>query len=117
MVDYPPHPQNVVPSLGGLAGDRIPARRSKATFISLATVATGITVLLHEAVGYVVPSWVRDDVPAELNGNHLSSLHEDSRVEPGGILANVAACASAPAATPIALLPFSQSLNSKIGID
>jgi len=81
----------------------MPAIHSKATIISLAIVATGITVLLHEGVGHGVSSWVRGDVPTELTSNHLSSLHEHDRwVEAGGTLVNLAAGALALAATYIA---------------
>jgi hypothetical protein len=64
---------------------------SKATIISMAIVATGITVLLHEGVGHGVTSWLRGGVPVELTSNHLSSLHEDRWVEAGGTLVNLAA--------------------------
>jgi hypothetical protein len=64
---------------------------SKATIISMAIVATGITVLLHEGVGHGVTSWLRGGAPTELTSNHLSSLHEDRWVEAGGTLVNLAA--------------------------
>ncbi|MGA9586637.1 MAG: hypothetical protein WBQ95_14990 [Terracidiphilus sp.] len=64
---------------------------SKATIISMAIVATGITVLLHEGVGHGVTSWLRGGVPTELTSNHLSSLHADRWVEAGGTLVNLAA--------------------------
>jgi hypothetical protein len=64
---------------------------SKATIISMAIVATGITVLLHEGVGHGITSWLRGGVPVELTSNHLSSLHEDRWVEAGGTLVNLAA--------------------------
>jgi hypothetical protein len=67
------------------------ASHSKATIISMAVVATGITVLLHEGVGHGVTSWVRGGVPTELTSNHLSSLHEDRWIEAGGTLVNLAA--------------------------
>ena len=51
------------------------AAHRKATIISMAIVATGITVLLHEGVGHGVTSWVRGGVPTELT-NHLTSLYE-----------------------------------------
>ncbi len=69
----------------------MPAVHSKATIISMAIVATGITVLLHEGVGHGVISWLRGGVPTELTSNHLSSLHEDRWVEAGGTLVNLAA--------------------------
>jgi hypothetical protein len=75
------------------------ATHSKATIISMAVVATGITVLLHEGVGHGVTSWVRGGVPTELTSNHLTSLHEDRWIEAGGTLVNLAAGALALLAT------------------
>jgi hypothetical protein len=69
----------------------MPFAHSKATIISMAIVATGITVLLHEGVGHGVTSWLRGGVPTELTSNHLSSLHEDRWIEAGGTLVNLAA--------------------------
>jgi hypothetical protein len=69
----------------------MPSAHSKATIISMAIVATGITVLLHEGVGHGLTSWLRGGVPIELTSNHLSSLHEDRWVEAGGTLVNLAA--------------------------
>ena len=69
----------------------MPSAHSKATIISMAIVATGLTVLLHEAVGHGVTSWLRGRVPTELTSNHLSSLYEDRWVEAGGTLVNLAA--------------------------
>ncbi len=77
----------------------MPSAHSKATIISMAIVATGITVLLHEGVGHGVTSWLRGGVPIELTSNHLSSLHEDRWVEAGGTLVNLAAGALALLAT------------------
>ena len=68
----------------------MPSAHSKTTIISMAILATGITVLLHEGVGHGVTSWVRGGVPTELTSNHLSSLHEDRWVEAGGTLVNLA---------------------------
>jgi hypothetical protein len=75
------------------------APHSKITIISMAIVATGITVLLHEGLGHGVTSWLRGGVPTELTSNHLSSLHEDRWVEAGGTLVNLAAGALAILAT------------------
>ena len=69
----------------------MPSAHSKATIISMAIVATGITVLLHEGVGHGVTSWLRGGVPTELTSNHLSSLHEDRWIEAGGTLVNLPA--------------------------
>ncbi len=69
----------------------MPSEHSKATIISMAIVATGITVLLHEGVGHGVTSWLRGGVPTELTSNHLSSLHEDRWIEAGGTLVNLLA--------------------------
>lgn len=69
----------------------MPSAHSKATILSMAIVATGITVLLHEGVGHGVTSWLRGGVPIELTSNHLSSLHEDRWIEAGGTLVNLAA--------------------------
>jgi len=68
------------------------AAHRKATIISMAIVATGITVLLHEGVGHGVTSWVRGGVPTEHTSNHLTSLYdEDRRIKAGGTLVNLAA--------------------------
>src|ERR1700722_8980083 len=75
---------------------------SKATIISMAIIATGITVLLHEGVGHGVTSWVRGGVPTELTSNHLSSLYEDRWIEAGGPLVTRAAGVLALAASYIA---------------
>lgn len=69
----------------------MPNPHSKATIISMAVVATGITVLLHEGVGHGVVSWLRGGVPTELTSNHLTSLHEDRWIQAGGTLVNLAA--------------------------
>ncbi len=69
----------------------MPSAHSKATIISMAIVATGLTVLLHEGVGHGLTSCLRGAVPIELTSNHLSSLHEDRWVEAGGTLVNLAA--------------------------
>ena len=69
----------------------MPSAHSKATIISMAVVAAGITVLLHEGLGHGVTSWLRGGVPTELTSNHLSSLHEDRWIEAGGTLVNLAA--------------------------
>lgn len=80
----------------------MPSAHSKATIVSMAIVATCITVLLHEGVGHGVTSWLRGGVPTELTSNHLSSLHEDRWIEAGGTLVNFAAGACALIATHLA---------------
>ena len=80
----------------------MPSAHSKATIVSMAIVATGITVLLHEGLGHGVTSWLRGGIPIELTSNHLSSLHEDRWVEAGGTLVNLAAGTLALLATPAA---------------
>ena len=94
LVRHSPHPKDVSSGNRLSVWDRIPAMppaHNKATIISMAIVATGITVLLHEGVGHGVTSWLRGGVPVELTSNHLSSLHEDRWVEAGGTLVNLAA--------------------------
>jgi hypothetical protein len=80
----------------------MPSAHSKATIVSMAIVATGVTVLLHEGVGHGVTSWLRGGVPTELTSNHLSSLHEDRWIEAGGTLVNFGAGALALVATHLA---------------
>jgi len=80
----------------------MPSAHSKATIISMAVVAAGITVLLHEGVGHGVTSWLEGGVPTELTSNHLSSLHEDRWIEAGGTLVNLAAGMLALLATHLA---------------
>jgi hypothetical protein len=67
------------------------AAHSKATIISMAIIAVGISTLLHEGVGHGITSWLRGGVPIELTSNHLSSLHEDRWIAAGGTLVNLAA--------------------------
>lgn len=69
----------------------MPASHSKATVVSMAIVAVGISTLLHEGVGHGVLSWLRGGVPIELTSNHLNSLHEDRWIAAGGTLVNLAA--------------------------
>lgn len=69
----------------------MPAVHSKATIVSMAIVAVGVSTLLHEGVGHGVISWLRGGVPTELTSNHLSSLHEDRWIAAGGTLVNLAA--------------------------
>jgi hypothetical protein len=64
---------------------------SKATIVSMAIVAVGISTLLHEGVGHGVVSWLRGGVPIELTSNHLNSLHEDRWIAAGGTLVNLGA--------------------------
>lgn len=68
----------------------MPQQHSKATIISMAVVATGLAVLLHEALGHGVTAWLRGDIPTELTSNHLSSLRPDKWVDAGGTLVNLA---------------------------
>jgi hypothetical protein len=65
-------------------------RHSKATIISMAIVAMGTAVLLHEGVGHGITAALRGDIPTELTSNHLSSLREDRWVDAGGTLVNLA---------------------------
>lgn len=69
----------------------MPAAHNKATIVSMAIVAVGISTLLHEGVGHGVTSWLRGGVPIELTSNHLNSLHEDRWIAAGGTLVNLAA--------------------------
>lgn len=69
----------------------MPAAHNKATTISMAIVAVGISTLLHEGVGHGVMSWLRGGVPVELTSNHLHSLHEDRWIAAGGTLVNLVA--------------------------
>jgi hypothetical protein len=69
----------------------MPGPHSKATIISMAIVAVGVTTLLHEGLGHGVTAWLRGDIPTELTSNHLSSLHDDKWVAAGGTLVNLAA--------------------------
>lgn len=68
----------------------MPARHNKATIISMAIVAVGISTILHEGVGHGLTSWLRGGVPIELTSNHLDSLHEDRWISAGGTLVNLA---------------------------
>lgn len=69
----------------------MPAAHNKATVVSMAIVAVGISTLLHEGIGHGVVSWLRGGVPVELTSNHLNSLHEDRWIAAGGTLVNLAA--------------------------
>lgn len=68
----------------------MPDRHNKATIISMAILATGLALLLHEGVGHGVVAWLRGDVPTQLTGNHLSSVRPDRWVDAGGTLVNLA---------------------------
>jgi hypothetical protein len=68
----------------------MPSDHNKATVVSMAIIAMGAAVLLHEGLGHGVTAWVRGDVPTELTSNHLSSLRDDRWVEAGGTLVNLA---------------------------
>jgi hypothetical protein len=69
----------------------MPGQHNRITIISMAVVATGLTILLHEGVGHGLVAWLRGDVPTQLTSNHLSSLHPDRWVDAGGTLVNLAA--------------------------
>jgi hypothetical protein len=69
----------------------MPGPHNKITIISMAVVATGLTILLHEGVGHGIVAWLRADVPTQLTSNHLSSLRPDRWVDAGGTLVNLAA--------------------------
>lgn len=69
----------------------MPEQHSKATIVSMAIIATGLAVLLHEGVGHGVVAWMRGDIPTQLTSNHLSTLREDRWVDAGGTLVNLAA--------------------------
>src|ERR1700741_5646853 len=67
----------------------MPEQHSKATIVSMAVVAAGLTVLLHEGVGQGMTACLRGDIPTELTSNHLSSLRPDKWVAAGGTLLNL----------------------------
>ena len=67
----------------------MPTQHSKATIISMAVIASGISTLLHEGVGHGVTAWLRGDIPTELTSNHLSTLRPDRWVDAGGTLVNL----------------------------
>ena len=69
----------------------MPGPHDKITIISMAVIATGLTVLLHEGVGHGLVAWLRGDIPTQLTSNHLSSLRPDRWVDAGGTLVNLAA--------------------------
>jgi hypothetical protein len=68
----------------------MPEQHDKATIVSMAIIATGLAVLLHEGVGHGVVAWIRGDIPTQLTSNHLSTLHPDRWVDAGGTLVNLA---------------------------
>ena len=68
----------------------MPEEHNKATIISMAVVALGTAVLLHEGLGHGVTAWLRGDIPTELTSNHLSSVRPDKWVSAGGTLVNLA---------------------------
>ena len=80
----------------------MPQENSKATIVSMAVVACGVAVLLHEGVGHGVTAWLRGDIPTELTSNHLSSLRADKWVDAGGTLVNFVVGAMALTAAPAA---------------
>lgn len=65
------------------------ARHDRLTTASLGAIAAIVTVMLHEALGHGVVSWLRGDVPTMLTSNHLSDLHPDKLVAAGGSIVNV----------------------------
>jgi hypothetical protein len=73
----------------------MPEQHHKATIISMAIIAMGLAVLLHEGVGHGVLAWMRGDIPTQLTSNHLSTLRPDRWVDAGGTLVNLAAGAVA----------------------
>ena len=75
-------------------------RNSKATIVSMAVVACGLAVLLHEGVGHGVTAWLRGEIPTELTSNHLSSVGADKWVDAGGTLVNLVVGAMALTASP-----------------
>ncbi len=68
----------------------MPEQHCKLTIVSMAVVATGLAVLLHEGLGHGLTAWLRGDIPTELTSNHLSSLRPDKWVDAGGTLVNLA---------------------------
>src|SRR5450631_2669664 len=80
----------------------MPEEHNKATIVSMAVVALGTAVLLHEGLGHGLTAWLRGDIPTELTSNHLSDLHPDRLVDAGGTLVNLAAGIVAMSAAHIA---------------
>jgi hypothetical protein len=80
----------------------MPQVHNKATVVSMAVIAMGTAVLLHEGLGHGVTAWLRGDIPTELTSNHLSSLREDRWVDAGGTLVNLAVGALALLAARVA---------------
>lgn len=80
----------------------MPQSQSKTTILSMAVVAMGTAVLLHEGVGHGVTAWLRGDIPTQLTSNHLSSLRPDRWVDAGGTFVNLLIGALAVAACHIA---------------
>lgn len=68
----------------------MPEQHSKATIISMAVIAGGLAILLHEGLGHGVTAWLRGEIPTELTSNHLSSLRADRWVAAAGTLVNLA---------------------------
>jgi hypothetical protein len=69
----------------------MPEMHNKATIASMAVIAMGTAVLLHEGVGHGVTAWLLGAGPTELTSNHLSTLRPDRWVAAGGTLVNLAA--------------------------
>ncbi len=68
----------------------MPGQHSKATIVSMAVVATGVAVCLHEGLGHGATAWLRGDIPTELTSNHLSTVRPDKWVDAAGTLVNLA---------------------------
>lgn len=78
------------------------SEHDKWTIVTMAIVACGLAILLHEGVGHGVTAWLRGDMPTELTSNHLSSLRADKWVAAGGTLVNLAVGALSLIAIPLA---------------
>ncbi len=66
-------------------------RNDRRTIVSMAIVAGGLAVLLHEGLGHGVTAWLRGGTVTELTSNHLSSLQPDRWVQAGGTIVNLVA--------------------------
>jgi hypothetical protein len=64
------------------------ARHDKPTIVSMAVIASGLAVLLHEGLGHGVTAWLRGDIVTDLTSNHLSSEIPDRLVDAGGTIVN-----------------------------
>ncbi len=68
----------------------MPENHDKGTIVSMAIVAMGLAVLLHEGLGHGVTAWLRGDIPTEMSSNHLSAMVPDKWVDAAGTLVNLA---------------------------